>query len=68
MVQLNVIHACYISDKAEESCMHTVFLQSDTVATIYFAAHFVWLLFKGGYYSRVAFISLETLETSTTAR
>ena len=26
---------------------HTVFLQSDTVATIYFAAHFVRLLFEG---------------------
>ena len=26
-----------------------------------------WLLFEGGYYSRAAFISLESLETSTTA-
>ena len=28
----------------------------------YFAAHFVQLLFKGGYYSRAAFISLESPE------
>ena len=28
----------------------TIFLQSDTVATIYFAAVFVWLLFEGGGY------------------
>ena len=47
--------------------LHTVFLQSDATATIYFAARFVRLLFEGGYYSRVAFISLESLETSTTA-
>ena len=35
------------------------------MATIYFAAHFVRLLFEGGYYSRVVFIFLESLETST---
>ena len=35
----------------------TVFLWSDVVATIYFAAHFVWLLFEGGYYLRAMFIS-----------
>ena len=29
---------------------HIVFLRSDTAATIYFAAHFVWLLFEGGVY------------------
>ena len=28
--------------------MITVFLRSDAVATVYFAACFVWLLFKGG--------------------
>ena len=33
-----------------------VYLQSDAVASIYFAAHFVRLLFKGGYYSRAATI------------
>ena len=47
-------------------CMwNTVFLQSD--ATFYFTARFVQLLFKGVYYSRVAFISLESPETSTMA-
>ena len=47
--------------------LHTVFLQSDATASVYFAACFVQLLFKGGYYLWVAFISLESLETSTTA-
>ena len=37
----------------------TVFLRSDAAATIYFAAHFVQLLFEGGV--------LESLKTSTTA-
>ena len=46
----------------------TIFLRSDAAATIYFAAHFVRLLFEGGYYSRAASISLESLETSTKAR
>ena len=36
--------------------MHTVFLRSDTAATIFIAARFVWLLFKGGYYLRVTTI------------
>ena len=39
----------------------TVFFQSDAVATIYFTAGFVRLLFEGGDFS------LESLETSTTA-
>ena len=47
--------------------MITVFLRSDIAATIYFAARFVWLLFKGSHYSRVVFISLESLETSKMA-
>ena len=36
-------------------------LRLDAVATIYFAIHFC------GYYSRAAFISLESMETSATA-
>ena len=41
---------------------HTIFLRSDAVATIFFAARFSvatiqgWLLFKGGYCLRVATI------------
>ena len=46
----------------------TIFLRSDAVATIYFAARFVRLLFEGGYYLRATFISLESSETSTMAR
>ena len=52
--------------------MDTTFLESDTAATIFFTAHCCaatiqgWLLFKGGYYSRAAFISLESLQTSMT--
>ena len=30
--------------------MNTIYLRSDAVATIYFAACFVWLLFEGGVY------------------
>ena len=44
----------------------TVFPQSDTVATIYFATRFVRLLFEDGYYLRAVYISLESPETSTT--
>ena len=47
--------------------IYTVFLRSDTAATIYFTACFVRLLFEGDYYSRAAFISLESLEASTMA-
>ena len=36
--------------------MYRISSRSDTVATIYFTGCFVWLLFKGGYYSRVATI------------
>ena len=43
----------------------TIFLRSDAAATVYFTARFVRLLFEGGYYSRAAFISLESPETST---
>ena len=32
------------------SIVDTVFLRSDAAATIYFAVHFVWLLFEGGVY------------------
>ena len=46
--------------------MHMIY-RSDATATVYFAAHFVRLLFEGGYCSRAVFISLESLETSTTA-
>ena len=46
---------------------YTAFLRSDTATTIYFAAHFVQLLYEDGYYSRAAFTSLERPETSTTA-
>ena len=52
--------------RSSEAVNSTVFLQSDAVATIYFAGRFVWLLLEGGYYSRAAFISLESPETSTT--
>ena len=45
---------------------HTVFLRSDATATVYFAAGFVRLLFEGSYL-RVAFIFLESPETSTMA-
>ena len=45
----------------------TVFLRSDATVTIYFAAHFVQLLFEGGYYSRAVFISLQSPEISKTA-
>ena len=31
---------------------HTIFLRSDAMATIYYTAHFVRLLFKGGVYSK----------------
>ena len=41
--------------------VYTVFLRSDTMATIYFTAHFVWLVFKGGIYF------FGSPETSTTA-
>ena len=44
-----------------------VFLQSDAVVSIFFAAHLVRLLFKGGYYSRVVFISLESPQASPMA-
>ena len=47
--------------------LHTIFLQSDATATIYFAARFVWLLFEAGYYLWEVFISLESLETLMTA-
>ena len=48
------------------SC-HSVY-RSDAVATISFAARFcAAILFEGGYYSRAAFISLESPQTSTTA-
>ena len=52
---------------------YTVFLQSDTAVSIFFAAHSCaatirgQLLFKGGYYLSTAFISLENVETSTIA-
>ena len=36
--------------------MYRISSRSDTVATIYFTGCFVWLLFDGGYYSRVATI------------
>ena len=42
----------------------TVFLRSDAVTTIYFAACFVRLLFESSNYSRAAFISLESPETA----
>ena len=45
----------------------TVFLQSDAVPTIFSAACFCEATFESGYYSRVTFISLESLQTSTTA-
>ena len=47
---------------------NTVYLRSDAAVAIYFAARFVRLLFEGGYYWRAAFISWESLETSTTTR
>ena len=36
-----------------------LFLPADTTATIFFAARFLWLLFKGSYYLRAVFISAD---------
>ena len=41
---------CRQSERNPLRNLHTIFLQSDAAATIYFAAHFVQLLFKGGVY------------------
>ena len=53
-------------NRSSEAVNSTVFLRSDAAATIYFAGRFVRLLFEGSYYSRAAFISLESPEKSTT--
>ena len=43
------------------------FLQSDVTATFFSPLAFVWLLFEDSYYSRVAFVCLESPQTSMTA-
>ena len=48
-------------------CANTVFLRSDAAATIFSLHVLVQLLFNGGCYSSVAFISIESPQTSTTA-
>ena len=57
----------YLANFHFRSHSSTIFHRSDAAATIYFAARFVRLQFEGGYYSRAAFISLESPETSMTA-
>ena len=41
----------------DSECYNTVFIQIVAVATINFSIAGVWLLIKGGSYSRVAFIN-----------
>ena len=54
------ITSSHHSSNPSKTGVYTLFLRTDTAVTIYFAAHFVRLLFKGGIYF------FGNLETSTT--
>ena len=53
-----ILAACYQLAQSVYRLSDTLCLQSDVAATISFAAHFVWLLFKDGVYQRVDRLSM----------